>query len=96
MEEKTSRYCGARAIEYLFNADIDKYFFSELNLCLQVEYPVTKGIACIHARVVHRNQLQKNDDLSSNNNIILFMGPTYVCTHYYIPIMLSNPGLFDT
>uniref|UniRef100_A0A7S2EIT5 Acetyl-CoA carboxylase n=1 Tax=Ditylum brightwellii TaxID=49249 RepID=A0A7S2EIT5_9STRA len=37
-------YVGAGTVEYLYNADTNKYFFLELNPRLQVEHPVTEGI----------------------------------------------------
>jgi hypothetical protein len=37
-------YQGAGTVEYLYNAETNKYFFLELKPSLQVEHPVTEGI----------------------------------------------------
>ena len=44
-------YIGAGTVEYLYNAATDKYFFLELNPRLQVEHPVTEGIAGVNMPV---------------------------------------------
>jgi acetyl-CoA carboxylase/biotin carboxylase 1 len=41
-------YIGAGTVEYLYNADTDKFFFLELNPRLQVEHPVTEGITGVN------------------------------------------------
>ena len=41
-------YQGAGTVEYLYNADTDKFFFLELNPRLQVEHPVTEGITGVN------------------------------------------------
>ena len=41
-------YVGAGTVEYLYNADTDKFFFLELNPRLQVEHPVTEGITGVN------------------------------------------------
>jgi len=41
-------YIGAGTVEYLYNADTNKYFFLELNPRLQVEHPVTEGITGVN------------------------------------------------
>jgi acetyl-CoA carboxylase/biotin carboxylase 1 len=41
-------YVGAGTVEYLYNADTDKYFFLELNPRLQVEHPVTEGVTGVN------------------------------------------------
>jgi len=41
---KNIGYQGAGTVEYLYNADTNKYYFLELNPRLQVEHPVTEGI----------------------------------------------------
>jgi acetyl-CoA carboxylase / biotin carboxylase 1 len=41
-------YIGAGTVEYLYNAETDKYFFLELNPRLQVEHPVTEGITGVN------------------------------------------------
>ena len=41
-------YVGAGTVEYLYNADTDKFFFLELNPRLQVEHPVTEGISGVN------------------------------------------------
>lgn len=45
---QTIGYIGAGTVEYLYNADTDKYFFLELNPRLQVEHPVTEGITGVN------------------------------------------------
>lgn len=41
-------YIGAGTVEYLYNADTNKYFFLELNPRLQVEHPVTEGVTGVN------------------------------------------------
>jgi len=41
-------YVGAGTVEYLYNAETNKYFFLELNPRLQVEHPVTEGITGVN------------------------------------------------
>lgn len=41
-------YIGAGTVEYLYNADDDKYYFLELNPRLQVEHPVTEGLTNVN------------------------------------------------
>jgi acetyl-CoA carboxylase/biotin carboxylase 1 len=45
---QTIGYVGAGTVEYLYNADTDKFFFLELNPRLQVEHPVTEGITGVN------------------------------------------------
>ena len=45
---KNIGYIGAGTVEYLYNAETDKYFFLELNPRLQVEHPVTEGITGVN------------------------------------------------
>eukprot|EP00958_Prasinococcus_capsulatus_P024488 scaffold3827_cov394-Prasinococcus_capsulatus_cf.AAC.7 len=54
MERSAQRLCknigyqGAGTVEYLYNAETQKYFFLELNPRLQVEHPVTEGITGVN------------------------------------------------
>ena len=41
-------YIGAGTVEFLYNADEDKYYFLELNPRLQVEHPVSEGITNVN------------------------------------------------
>ena len=41
-------YIGAGTVEYLYNADDNKYYFLELNPRLQVEHPVTEGLTGVN------------------------------------------------
>jgi len=41
-------YIGAGTVEYLYNADSNKFFFLELNPRLQVEHPVTEGLTGVN------------------------------------------------
>jgi acetyl-CoA carboxylase/biotin carboxylase 1 len=41
-------YIGAGTVEFLYNADTNKFFFLELNPRLQVEHPVTEGITNVN------------------------------------------------
>jgi len=45
---KSIGYIGAGTVEYLYNADEDKFFFLELNPRLQVEHPVTEGLTGVN------------------------------------------------
>jgi acetyl-CoA carboxylase/biotin carboxylase 1 len=45
---QTIGYVGAGTVEYLYNADTEKFFFLELNPRLQVEHPVTEGITGVN------------------------------------------------
>ena len=47
---KNIGYIGAGTVEYLYNAETDKYFFLELNPRLQVEHLVTEGITGVNLR----------------------------------------------
>lgn len=41
-------YIGAGTVEFLYNADENKYYFLELNPRLQVEHPVSEGITNVN------------------------------------------------
>lgn len=57
-------YVGAGTVEYLYNADTDKFFFLELNPRLQVEHPVTEGITGVN---MPATQLQVAMGIPLNN-----------------------------
>ena len=41
-------YIGAGTVEFLYNADENKYYFLELNPRLQVEHPVSEGVCNVN------------------------------------------------